>query len=482
MIRLRTITTLWVALATAGCASGPDYTRPAAPAIDTYTPVPIVLPTPSSTEPQQVLAIGTQAPEAWWQAFGSADLDQVVERARAASPTVESARAVLAEARETLRASRGAYLPQVDLGASATRQNRGVGQSGAATSALHAETVLGVGPVVTFPLDVFGGTRRQVEQRAALVEFQRYQLAAATLALTGNVVTQAVQVASTTEQLAAVAEIVAIDSHTVELAQISAQAGKGAQLDVLSATSQLASDRALLPPLRQQRDVAAHALGVLVGVPPGQWMPPDFTLRQLALPASLPVSLPSVLVRRRPDILAAEAQLHASNAQIGIAAAQMYPSLTLDGSWSRQSTRGLGILDTSVNLWSLAANLTAPVFHGGALSAQKRAAVDAYASQLALYRQVVLQAFGQVADILDALQHDSEALAAEREALDAAQASLNLTTEGYQAGQASFVQVLDAQRLYQQARLGYARLRGQQYLDTVLLYVAMGGTSAHDSP
>src|SRR5207245_1051675 len=244
--------------------------------------------------------------------------------------------------------------------------------------------------------------------------------------------------------------------------RIAFTAGSVARTDVLSAESQLAGDRTLLPPLLQQLSVARHALSVLVGKTPAEWSPPDFELETLTLPDELPVTVPSELVRRRPDILAGEAQLHAAGAAIGVATAQLYPSVTISPSWVLQAIGG-PVAAPSI-LGSIAGDIVAPIFHGGALKAQQRAAVDAYESELGVYRQTLLVAFGQVADILRALQHDAELLGSETAAVTASKASLALAQDAYAAGRGSLVQVLDAQRLYAQALLGYARAKGQRYL------------------
>jgi len=225
-------------------------------------------------------------------------------------------------------------------------------------------------------------------------------------------------------------------------------------------------------------NVAEHALAVLLGKAPAEWTPPDLDLETIALPEELPLTLPSSLVRQRPDILAAEAQLHAASAAIGVATAQLYPDLTLSAAWTQQSGALGTFLDPASAAWSIGASLTAPLFHGGTLEAQRRAAVEGFNAELAVYRQTVLQSFGQVADVLRALEHDAELVAAERRALDTAEASLKLTQDSFSAGQATFLQVLVAQRLYQEARLGYVRARAQRYLDTAQLYVALGGAAA----
>jgi len=180
-------------------------------------------------------------------------------------------------------------------------------------------------------------------------------------------------------------------------------------------------------------------------------------------------------VRARPDILAAEAQLHAASAAVGVATAALYPSLTLSSAWTTTAGTGGDLFSANSDVWSIAAGLTAPLFHGGTLRAERRAAVDTFAATLAQYRQTVLQAFGQVADALNALQHDAEAMEAQQAALESSRASLELTQQSYEAGQASFLQILVTQRIYLQARLGIARAESQRYLDTALLFLVLGG-------
>ena len=230
-----------------------------------------------------------------------------------------------------------------------------------------------------------------------------------------------------------------------------------------------------MPPLRQRLAEARHRLAVLSGRAPAEWSPPAFDFAGLALPTDLPLTLPSQLVRARPDIVAAEAQVHAATAAVGAATADLYPNITLTGSWTTTSTSGSGLFESNGDVWSIASGLTAPLFSGGSLRAQRRAAIATLAAQLATYRETVLQAFGQVADTLNALQHDAEAMNAQQAALEASQATLDLTQQSYEAGQTSFLQLLVAQRLYQQARIGVTRAQSQRYLDTVQYFLALGG-------
>jgi NodT family efflux transporter outer membrane factor (OMF) lipoprotein len=456
-----------------GCAVGPDFKRPEPSPTAGYGRSPASLPAAGPADVQQHLLPGDEVIGQWWELFHAQQLNDTLALAIAGSPTLDSARATLAQARQAIAVVAGALYPQADLGASATRER--VSSEVLVRPGHAVGNLFSIGPTISYGPDIFGGVRRQIEQQTALAEVQRYELAAAYLSLTGNAVTQAIGIASAREQIKAVTDIIAVDQQNLELTQIEHEAGKAAMTDVLSAKSQLAADRALLPPLAQQLSAAGDALTILVGKTPAEWTPPAFDLDTLRLPTELPVSLPSILVHERPDILAAEAQLHAASAAIGVATAQLYPNVTLTASWNQASTSPGTLFEGSNSLWSVGAGLTAPLFRGGTLTAQHREAVDAFAAQLGIYRQTVLQAFGQVAVTLQALEHDATALDAQREALDAAQASLELSQESYKEGQASFLQVLQAQRLFGQARLGYAEAKSQRYLDTAQLFEAMGG-------
>ncbi|HET7201433.1 MAG TPA: efflux transporter outer membrane subunit, partial [Burkholderiales bacterium] len=299
---------------------------------------------------------------------------------------------------------------------------------------------------------------------------------AAYLAVTGNAVMQALRIASLRAQIVTVEAILGQDRENLKLVQVAFAAGSVSRLDTVTAESQLASDATLLPPLRQELDLARHALAIVLGRPPAGAALPEFDLSQLALPRRLPVSLPSELAHRRPDILAAEAQLHAATAAVGIADANLYPRITLSASTSQQATEPGKLFDRASNAWSFSGALLAPIFDGGTLRAEKRAAVDALHASAANYEQTVLVAFSQVADSLQALGHDAEQLEAQGHAQDAARENLNLTRESYNEGNVGVLQVLDAERLYQQARLGYVRAQAQRYLDTAQLFLALGGS------
>jgi NodT family efflux transporter outer membrane factor (OMF) lipoprotein len=265
----------------------------------------------------------------------------------------------------------------------------------------------------------------------------------------------------------------------VDLVQASIVAGSGTRVQRISAESQLASDRTLLPDLRQDESVARHALAILVGKAPAEWDAPAFALGDFTLPAEIPASLPSELIHERPDIRAAEAQLHVASAAIGVATANLYPKLDLTGMITQQAlTPGL-LFNSVANAWAIAANLSQPIFDGGQLSAQRRAALDNYRATLAIYRQTLLVAFGDVADRLEALSNDADRLSAQQEAARTAAQSLDLARRSYQAGNSGILDVIDAERRYAQAQLGLSRARAQRLLDTAQLFVALGGSRLH---
>jgi NodT family efflux transporter outer membrane factor (OMF) lipoprotein len=243
------------------------------------------------------------------------------------------------------------------------------------------------------------------------------------------------------------------------------------QIDVTTALSQLDKDRAMLPLLQQQLNVTQDALATLVGKSPATWTAPDFTLGKLTLPRDIPLVVPSDLVRARPDIRAAEAQLHAASAAVGVATADLYPRITLSAAIAEE---GL-ISGPSGPAWSLVGGLAGPIFHGGALSDDRRAAQDAYQATFAQYQQTVLVAFRQVADNLHGLSNSADGVRTEQQALGSASSALRLTRLGYGVGNAGIVQVLDAQRLQQLAELSLVQAQTQRYVQTVNLFLAAGG-------
>jgi NodT family efflux transporter outer membrane factor (OMF) lipoprotein len=455
------------------CAMGPDFQRPDVPAVDRYgvTPAPTTIGT-EGVQSQQ-LQQGAEVPTDWWTAFHSPALNEAVEQALAHNQTLLAARASVEQAQALVEARTGARYPQIDLDASFGRQKLGSRFLGTFPKP-PPFTFYAFGPAVSYTLDYTGGVKRSVEQQRALADYQVREGQAAQISVAGNVVMQALMVAARQTEIDTMEELLDNDRKNVDMIQAAFDAGSVSKVDVLIAQSQLANDETLLPPVKRELNAARNALAVLMGQPPALSQA-GFQLKNFQLPQQLPLTLPSELVRRRPDILAAESQLHAATAAVGVATANLYPRITLTAGFSQESVDTSTLFDAENSAWNIIGGLTAPLFDGGKLRAEKRAALSALSVQAARYQQVVLESFAQVADALDAAQQSSDQFAAQTKALNVAQQNLELTRESFNEGFANVLQVLDSERLYQQARLGYVRSQAQRLADTAQLFVALGG-------
>jgi NodT family efflux transporter outer membrane factor (OMF) lipoprotein len=467
---------LTAALILAGCGSEPSPKPPASAGDLGYAPAGTpAIPSVGNAGTDQHFALGEEISGEWWGLFRSQPLDGLVVQAIEGNRNLVATRASLDAAHEAVKVAAGGLYPQIDAGASVGRQRNNFEAVGLTGFPPKEFNTYSFGPTVSYSIWLGGLVPMQVEQQRALEEVQGHELKAAYLTLTGSVVTEAVTIASLNAQIQAVNDMLADDQTNLKLVQDMVRAGAGTELDFQTANAQLASDRTQLPPLRQQLSVAQHALTVLVGKTPANWSPPNFALDQLTLPTEIPVSLPSALVHQRPDILASEAQLRVAAASVGVANAQLYPKLTISADILQQFLKPDTIFDPMSNIWSIGANMAAPIFHGGTLQAQKREAEHNYDGSIATYEQTVLSAFGQVADLLDALAHDAEQLAAEQTAYQSASSTVQLTRTSFQLGNTTLLQVLDAQRQLEQAALGLARAEAQRFLDSTQLFVALGG-------
>ncbi|HWY63348.1 MAG TPA: efflux transporter outer membrane subunit [Rhizomicrobium sp.] len=453
-----------------GCTLGPDFVPPQADTAPGYTG-----PGDSALTGEQNLALGKQADSEWWKQFQSEALNDLIAKAGFGNRDIAAARARLRQSQEYVRAAEGALLPQVSLGAAIGEQNYSVGLRTPLSVTLPNFTYYAVAPTVSYPLDLFGGAKRSVERDAAFAEYQKYELEAVTLSLFANIASQALQNAGARAQIANLEDIVKGDERNVALVQSAMDSGSATRTQLLSVQSQLSSDRTLLPDFRQQEAVSRHALAVLAGQAPGSWTMPELALEGFSLPKEIPAAFPSDLIHQRPDILAAEAELHMASAAIGIATANLYPQITLSATLTRQALSPDSLFSSSPNIWNIAAGLTQPLFNGGALSAQRRAAIAAYQAALADYEKVVLASFGQVADNLQALANDAEKVAAEKDAEETSAAALDLARRSYAVGNSGILDVIDAERRYAEAKLGSSRAAEQRLLHTVQLYVSLGG-------
>lgn len=460
-----------------GCAVGPDFKRPAAPSARDYGSTPLatsgVADVPGG-EAQQLVP-GLDIPGQWWTLFHCESLNKLIDRALEANPDLKGAQAALRVAREQVLAQRGASWPSVDAGAAASRQ-RTSGQlsptpsSGALDFSLYTAQLS-----ISYTPDVFGLNRRTIESLTAHAEEARFALAAAHLTLTSNLALAAVQEASLRAQVAATRELIALNTDTLRALRNQLAAGYAGRLDVAAQEAQLAQVEASLPPLLKQLAQQRHVLTALAGSAPDEEIPQTFDFAQMQLPQQLPLSLPARLVEQRPDVRQAEENLHAASAQIGIAAANRLPNVTLTGNVGSSAVAAGQMLAAGTEFWSVGAALTQPVFHGGTLAHQERAARAAYEQAAQSYRSTVLSAFQNVADTLTALSEDAEALRAASAAERSAKVTLDLTRKQQQAGYAGYLALLSAEQAYQQSLLALAQARANRFADTAALFLALGG-------
>lgn len=476
--RLRRLSVL-AALMLAGCAVGPEFRRPDPPAVSSYTEGSLSDATetaPVAGGVSQRFVSGEEIPSRWWALFRSEALDRLIRQALSDSPTLAAAEATIRAAEEIRWAQFGALLPSVDGSASAGRQRISGASLGRPGNTSATFTLYNASVNVSYALDLFGSTRRELEALSAEVDFQRFQREGALLALAANVVTTAVQEGSLRAQIRATREIVAAEGQQLSLVERQFDLGGVSRTEVLAQQTQLAQTRATLPPLEKALAQTRHRLAVLAGrLPADAASLPEFDLEELTLPEELPVSVPSSLARQRPDIRAAEELLHAASARVGVATANRYPQVTLAASVGSEATRFGDLVGGGSSVWSLGAGLLQPIFRGGELSARRRAAVAAYDQAEAQYRETVLGAFQDVADALRAIEFDAQTLQVQADAESAAQAALDLARRQFDLGATSYLTLLTAERQYQQARIGVIQAQAARYADTAALFQALGG-------
>ncbi len=463
----------------AGCAVGPDFQEPAAPDTKTYTSAalpPETAATPGTAGAAQRFVSEREIPARWWSLFQSEALDKLIRQALQDSPTLAAAQATLRASQENLRAQYGAALfPGVDASVSATRE-RISGAAFGPGGKPNLFNLYNASVRVSYGLDLFGGARRELESLRSQVDYQQFQLEGAYLALTANIVTTAVKEGSLRAQIRATQDIVALQEKQLEVVQHQFELGAVSRSDVLAQQVEVAQTRATLPPLEKELALTRHQLAVLAGKLPSETDLPEFNLADLQLPQELPLSLPSSLVRQRPDIRASESLLHQASAQVGVATANLYPQLTLSGSYGVESNNSGDLFNGNApSIWTLGADLVQPLFHGGELRARRRAAVAAYDQAAALYRETVLQAFQNVADVLRALDTDARTLKAQAEAETAARGALELAQTQFQLGAVSYLSLLNAERQQQQALVSLVQAQATRYADTAALFQALGG-------
>jgi NodT family efflux transporter outer membrane factor (OMF) lipoprotein len=461
-----------------GCMVGPDFESPLPPQTSSYTESPLpekTVEAKGSGGEAQYFRLGKEIPAQWWEIFHSKPLNELIKKAFKNSPTLQIAQATLQQAEENLRVGVASLYPFVSVQATPERERFTAAIFGAPNVPPSTFNLFFTSVNITYTLDVFGGIRRQIEALGAQLDNQRFQAEATYLTLTSNIVTTAITEASLQAQIKATKQLVDLQEQTLRITQKKFILGGISRLEVLAQETQLAQTQASLPPLENALAKTHHALSVLVGDLPSESHLPIFKLADLTLPVDLPVSLPSDFVRQRPDIRASEALLQAASAQIGVAIANMLPQVTLAGGYGWAADHLENLFKHRTNVWNVLTNILQPIFQGGALIAKREAAVAAFEQAFAQYRQTVLLAFQNVADTLKALEFDAQQLHIQTAAETAAGKTLSLTQAQYLLGAVSYVNLLDAQRQYQQARIGRIQAEASRYADTAALFQALGG-------
>jgi NodT family efflux transporter outer membrane factor (OMF) lipoprotein len=462
-----------------GCAVGPNFRKPAAPAVDSYTRSPIAGTGAAADMPggeAQRLLAGRDIPAAWWMLFESPPLNALVERALVASPTLLAAHLSLRQALELVAAQRGSFYPTVQgsFAPSYQRVSRTLSPP-LANPDQFTYSLFTAQVAVSYTPDVFGGARRQVESLIGQAEVQRFQREAAYVTLTSNVVAAAIAEASLRAQIAATQEIIGISRSSLEIVRRQFELGAVAGIDLAAQEAALAQLQQTLPGLRKQLEQNRNLLMVLTGRLPSDDSAEQIELASLHLPTDLPISLPARLVQQRPDVRAAEAQMHAASAQIGVAVAARVPQITITAAYGGTSTAFTQMFASGNPFWTMAANLAQSIFDGGTLFHRQRAAEATFEQAAAQYRSTVLTGFQNVADVLYALQADADSLQAAVAFEQASKRTLDITLKQQELGAVSYLALLSARQGYQQALITRVQSQASRFADTAALFQALGG-------
>ncbi|MFK2875842.1 efflux transporter outer membrane subunit [Rhodanobacter hydrolyticus] len=472
------------AMLLAACAVGPNFKAPAPPAVSSYTPHPVAATaaTPGvAAGSAQHFDSGADIPGDWWTLFHCAPLDALIKQALAHNPDLKAAQAALRVAHENMLAQRGAFFPSVSANLSASRQRQAGSLAPVPDSNAFLYNLYTPQLSISYTPDVFGANRRSVESLKAQEQSARFQMIAAWNTLASNVAVAAIQLAALQAQIDATRQLVDENTKMLDILRYQFAKGYASRVDLAAQESQLAQTEATLPPLEKQLAQQRDLLAVLAGRFPSQAAGDQITLDSLHLPEALPLSLPSALVAQRPDVRQAQANLHAASAEVGVATAARLPNLTLTADTGSTSLEFSKLFTGGTGFWDMAAGITAPIFEGGTLLHQQRAAKAAFVEADEQYRSTVLAAFQNVADTLVALDQDAKALQSAAKAEQAAKLTLDLTEHQLKAGYASNLQWLTAEQTWQQARITLVQAQANRFADTAALYQALGGGWWHHS-
>ncbi len=465
----------FVALGLAACVLGPDFAPPPAPQVAGYTKQPLGRDIAATSGDAQRIMGDLDIPGQWWAIFHSRPLDMLIEDALQHNPDLQAAQAALRVARENAEAQKGGFYPQLSAGFGGAGGNVGSDASSPLASNARAYTLLTPQVGVAYVPDVFGLRRREVESLDAAAEMQRFELEAAYLTLTSNVVAAAIEEASLRGRIDATQKIIRIATENLGILRRQRDLGQISDADVLLQEAALAQVEQTLPPLERRLEQQRDLLTALAGRFPSQEIAQTFTIGALHLPRSLPLSLPSKLVAQRPDIKAAEANLHAASAAIGVAIATRLPVVSLTADYGNSSETLATLLSPQTMMWAVTGSVTHTIFDGFSLYHKQKAAEAAFAEAGAQYRGTVITAFRNVADVLQALQADARTYKAAVAAETAARQSLDITRKQLALGQANSLALLNAQQTYLQASLVRVKAQAARLIDTAALFQALGG-------
>ena len=462
----------------ASCAVGPDFRHPAAPEVTGYTKEPLTPNTSSTDAPTghaQHFVQGRDIAQEWWRLYRSAALNTLIERSLQNNPSLQSAIASLRAAKEAVYAQQGHFFPLVQTNFNPTRSLTASSISPVLTSTQNPYNLYTAQLQVSYTFDVWGLNRRTVESLQALSDTQRFQVEAAYLALTASVVVAAINEASLRGQIEATEELIKINTKMLDILKKQLQTGYASRNDVALQEAALAQVVATLPPLRKALQQQRDALAALLGVYPSQEPRETFKLADLTLPTDLPVSVPSHVVEQRPDIRAAQEQLHSASALVGVAMANMLPNFTINANAGYMNTVLAGLISPANLFWVVAGNATQTVFDGGTLLHEEREAQATYEAAAWGYRGTVVGAVQNVADSLRAIQNDADELKAARDFERAAKISFDLARQQMETGYANILILLTAQSTYLNAVIAVVQARAARLSDTAALYQALGG-------
>ena len=450
---------------------------PALPAIKGF------LPGARESVPGATLVRGADISARWWEVFHSRQLNRLIQDGIDNNPDLQAAEAAVRVAQANALALRATLFPVINASFDASRQmtpNATLTSnvpSGADTYSLHTAQVS-----VAFVPDVFGGTRRAIESAEALAEQQAFQREAVYLTLASNIALAAIQEASLRGQIAATRRLIDIQTQLLDILRRQNDRGQIALPDVVAQETAVAQARLLLSPLERQLAQQRNLLATLTGRFPSEKLPAAFELGSFGLPPRLPLRLPADLVRQRPDIRAAEANLHAQNAQIGAAIANRLPQITLTGNAGSTADAIARLFSPGTLFWAVAGNAAQTVFDAGNKYYKQKAAEEATVQAEAQYRSVVLNAFQNVADVLRALQADARTVSAATAAEQSASRSIELVRSQVERGQVSSPVLLNAQQAYLQTSLARVQAQAARLADTVALFQALGGGWSNRMP